>query len=416
MLRGQASVRTTDEETGSSETLEIIDEIDFESASGRLYPRSPREAIQPEAVPAPPIDMSTRRNPLFALFNGLLSLIVFGLVVAGAAYYFVKAQFNADGPLRSAKSVIIPKGEGVQDIAARLKREGVIVDETLFTVGVVLEKASAKLQAGEFLFPENASMRQVLDSLVDGKAILHKITIPEGRTSEQIVELLKENEILVGELTEIPEEGVLLPDTYKFTRGTSRQEVLQRMRSAHERALSRIWERRSKDLPVKTPEELVVLASIVEKETGKADERPRVASVFINRLRKSMRLQSDPTIIYGLVGGKGSLGRPILRSEIDRETPYNTYKIDGLPPTPIANPGLAALEATANPSRTGDLYFVADGTGGHVFAPTLEEHNRNVARWRKVQQELQKANDAAATTPPTTTIAPDSAPPKNTGG
>ncbi|MCB1437184.1 MAG: endolytic transglycosylase MltG [Rhodobiaceae bacterium] len=340
--------------------------------------------------------MSAHRHPLTMLLNGLISLVIFLFVVSGAIFFIAKQQFEAPGPLVQTRSVIVPRGEALSEISRRLEREGIINDATLFLAGVFLSKSGDKLKAGEYLFPEHASMRDVMDLLVEGKAILHKFTVPEGLTSEQIVERLKEDEILVGEVGEIPPEGALLPDTYKFTRGTERMAMIERMRSARDRALARIWERRDKNLPLKSPEELVTLASIVEKETGKADERPRVAAVFVNRLRKSMRLQSDPTIIYGLVGGKGTLGRPILQSELDKKTEYNTYQIDGLPPTPIANPGLAALEATASPSRTNDLYFVASGDGGHVFAATLAEHNENVARWRKISAEMKRMEDEAA--------------------
>jgi UPF0755 protein len=201
--------------------------------------------------------------------------------------------------------------------------------------------------------------------------------------------------VLTGEVNETPREGTLLPDTWKFERGMTRQELINRMQRAQREVLNQVWARRTPDLPIKTPQELVILASIVEKETGRADERTRVAGVFINRLAKRMKLQSDPTIVYGLVGGQGTLGRGILRSEIEKATPYNTYVIEGLPPGPIANPGRAALEAVANPSRTKDLYFVADGTGGHVFADTLDGHNRNVARWRQVEKSRLEANKAS---------------------
>ena len=197
---------------------------------------------------------------------------------------------------------------------------------------------------------------------------------------------IRDNDILTGDVTEMPREGTLLPDTYKFERGETRQQAVNRMQRAQREALNQIWARRSPDLPIKTPQELVILASIVEKETGRADERSRVAGVFINRLGRRMKLQSDPTIVYGLVGGKGTLGRGILRAEIDKATPYNTYAIEGLPPGPIANPGRAALEAVANPSRTKDLYFVADGSGGHAFAESLDQHQKNVTRWRQIEK------------------------------
>jgi UPF0755 protein len=217
--------------------------------------------------------------------------------------------------------------------------------------------------------------------------VQHAVTFAEGLTSAQIVQRLTENTELTGSVREIPPEGTLLPETYHFTRGATREQILQRMQQSHRRAVREIWERRAPDLPIQTPEQLVVLASIIEKETGKPEERTRVAAVFANRLRQKMKLQSDPTIIYGLVGGKGSLGRPIMRREIEQPTPYNTYVIDGLPPGPIANPGRASLEAAARPARTKELFFVADGSGGHTFAETYEQHQKNVARLRAHERD-----------------------------
>src|SRR4029079_104976 len=229
------------------------------------------------------------------------------------------------------------------------------------------------------------------------------VTIPEGLTSEQIVTRLSENDIFAGSVREMPREGTLLPETYKFPRGTTREQVIQRMQQTQKRVLAEIWERRNPDVPIKSPEALVTLASIVEKETGKADERSRVAAVFVNRLRQKIKLQSDPTIISGLVGGKGTRGRPIKRSEITQPSPYNTYVIEGLPPGPIANPGRASLEAAANPARTRDLFFVADGSGGHAFTETYDQHQKNVAKLRTLEKQIQNdtvepAEEAAAPT------------------
>jgi UPF0755 protein len=226
--------------------------------------------------------------------------------------------------------------------------------------------------------------------------VQHQVTLAEGLTSEQIVQRLLETDLLAGNIKEIPREGSMLPESYRFTRGTLREQVIQRLQASQRRVVQDVWEHRVPDLPLRTPEQLVTLASIVEKETGRADERTRVAAVFINRLKQKMRLQSDPTIIYGLVGGKGTLGRPILRSEIEQPTPYNTYVIDGLPPGPIANPGRAALEAVANPARTKELYFVADGTGGHSFSETLDQHQKNVARLRSLEQAQRDGTPASA--------------------
>jgi UPF0755 protein len=260
------------------------------------------------------------------------------------------------------------------------------------------------LKFGEYQFPKQASLHDVINIIVDGKVVQHQITVPEGLTSEQIVQRLLETDILSGNIKEIPREGSMLPESYRYARGTPRDQVIQRMQQAQARVVQEVWDRRMPDLPLRSPQQLVILASIVEKETGRADERTRVAAVFINRLKQRMKLQSDPTIIYGLVGGRATLGRPILRSEIEQATPYNTYVIDGLPPGPISNPGRAALDAVANPARTKELYFVADGTGGHAFSETLDQHQRNVARLRALEQAQRDGTSPAAAQPPTPTL------------
>jgi len=271
----------------------------------------------------------------------------------------------------------------------------------VFIGSVFALKASSELKPGEYLFPKNASLRAVIGTLVEGKVVQHSVTIPEGLTSEQIVARLTDNDIFAGTVREIPREGTLLPETYKFPRGTTREQVIARMQQAQKRVVTEVWEHRNPDVPVKSPEQLVTLASIVEKETGRADERSRVAAVFVNRLRQKIKLQSDPTIIYGLVGGKGTLGRPIKRSEIQQPSPYNTYVVDGLPPGPIANPGRASLEAAANPARTRDLFFVADGTGGHTFTETYDQHQKNVAKLRAMEKQIQNDTVEPADDPPT---------------
>ena len=282
----------------------------------------------------------------------------------------------------------------------------------MFVGGVLALKAREDLKAGEYQFKAHASLRDVVATIVEGRVVPHQLTVPEGLTSEQIVARLLDDDVLTGNIKEIPREGTLLPDTYNFTRGVTREQMIQRMQQAQQRMLKEIWERHSPDLPIKTPDQLVILASLVEKETGKPEERTRVAAVFVNRLKQRMKLQSDPTIIYGLVGGKGTLGRPIMKSEIDQPTPYNTYQIDGLPPGPIANPGRASLEAAANPARTRELYFVADGTGGHAFAETYEQHQKNVARLRAMEadQKDQAPADAQLSSPPPQAAAAPSAP------
>ena len=358
-----------------------------------VHPRSPRQALMPDEMPPPP---SRRvRHPFVVVGNAIFTLVVLLIIGGGAALYMGKRKFDATGPLDRERTVMIQRGQGIRDIAEQLRREGVIDQPLLFVIGAALMRVTDELKAGEYLFERNASMREVLALLVEGRSIQHAITIPEGLTSEQIVAKLGEQDVLTGAVREIPKEGTLLPETYKVTRGFSRDQVLQRMAAAHRRLVQEVWERRSPDLPLRSPEELVTLASIVEKETGRADERTRVAAVFINRLQRRMRLQSDPTVVYGVAGGKAVLGRGPTRDELDRPTPYNTYIVDGLPPGPIANPGRASLEATANPSRTKEIYFVADGTGGHVFAESYEQHVKNVARWREVERQ-QDPNAAAA--------------------
>jgi len=289
----------------------------------------------------------------------------------------------------------------VSGIAERLEHDEVISDRGLFMTSIIYFtylRGKGALKAGEYEFRKNATMRQVLDTLVEGKSIDHKVAFAEGLTSQQIIERLQANTDLQGNIADVPAEGTLLPDTYRFQIGDSRQDIIERMQAAQKKFLAKMWEERDPDIVVQTPEEAVILASIVEKETGRADERPRIASVFENRLKKKMRLQSDPTVIYGLAGGKGALDHPIQQDELDRDTPYNTYKINGLPPTPIANPGRAAIEAVLKPAKTKDLYFVADGSGGHAFAPNLDEHNKNVAKWREVEKAMreQEREEAAA--------------------
>jgi len=354
----------------------------------------PRDRLKPVKAPPPPERPKRKQGGLIAVLSAVLTVGVILLIVATAGVGYVKRVVSSPGPLQSEKSIVIERGAGAEEIAELLEREGVIAQPMLFQI-MAISQVYGRLKAGEFLFKREASLREVIDTIANGRAIEHSITIPEGLTSEQIVQRLKESDLLVGEVASIPREGALLPDTYKIARGTSRDSLLARMEKEQKRILGEIWAKRAKDLPVKTPGDLVILASVVEKETGKADERSRVAGVFINRLNRNMKLQSDPTIVYGLVAGKGTLGRAITRADIQSNTAYNTYVINGLPPTPIANPGRASMEAAANPSRTRELFFVADGTGGHAFAETLEQHERNVARWRQIEA----ARDSGGTAP-----------------
>jgi UPF0755 protein len=352
----------------------------------RITPRSPRTALEPERVPPPARRSKKARHPLVVIGNAIFTFLVLIAVVGGGVAVLGKQRFEAPGPLADDKVVNIPRDLGIRQIADLLQQEGVIDQPYVFIGGVLVTKARAGLKHGEYQFTRHASLRDVIDTIVDGRVVQHSFTIAEGLTSEQIVARLLENDALTGNIREVPREGTLLPDTYKFTRGMTREQIIQRMQQSQKRVLQEVWEHRVADLPVKTPEQLVTLASIIERETGRPDERTRVAAVMVNRLKNKMKLQSDPTIIYGLVGGKGALGRPIMKSEIEQPTPYNTYVIDGLPPGPIGNPGRASLEAAANPARTKELYFVADGAGGHVFADTYDQHQKNVARLRSIEQ------------------------------
>jgi UPF0755 protein len=375
--------------------------------------RSPRAALQPDDVPMPPRSRRWKRtrNPIVIAGNALLTIVFLVTVVGGITFVLGKQRFELPGPLTEDKVVNVPRG-GIRETADLLMREGVIDQPTLFIAGALVLKAQNELKYGEYRFTRNASLRDVVDTIIDGKVVQHAFTIAEGLTSDQIMQRLVENETLAGNIRDVPREGTLLPETYRFTYGTTREQMIQRMRQAHQRAVQEIWDRRSSDLPIKTPEQLVTLASIIEKETGKPEERTRVAAVFVNRLRQKMKLQSDPTIIYGLVGGKGSLGRPIMRSEIEQPTPYNTYVIDGLPPGPIANPGRASLEAAANPARTKELYFVADGTGGHAFADNYEQHQKNVSRLRLIEQQTAQPRGAQPTAPAFAPVQPSSGVPR----
>ncbi len=376
--------------------------------------RSPRAALEPESVPALKRRSKRVRHPLVIAGNAVFTFLVIVFLAVGAALYLGKQRFEAPGPLTEDKSVNISRGLGIRDIAALLEREGVIDQPYVFIGGVTVMKARGGLKHGEYRFTKHASMSDVIETMIEGKVVQHALTIPEGLTSEQIVAKLLQNAALTGQIKEIPREGSLLPETYKFTRGATRAQIIKRMQQAEQREVKEIWAHRMSDLPISTPEELVTLASIVEKETGKQGERSRVAAVFVNRLKSKMKLQSDPTIIYGLTGGKGSLGRPILKSEIEQPTPYNTYVINGLPPGPIANPGKASLEAVASPARTKDLFFVADGAGGHVFSETYEQHQKNVAKLRARERAQSKpAAEPAPEKAPEKT--PETAPEKKNG-
>jgi UPF0755 protein len=342
---------------------------------------------------------SGRQTALLAASATFSLFLIAALVIAWSVFY-APGPRAPDGAEHTI--VTLPSGAGVGAIAANLKAAGVIRSTDMFKAAATLTGADRKLRAGEYEVPSGASLRSVLVLLVEGRVVRHYVTLPEGWSSAQAVDILNRQPLLTGTVETTPEEGTLWPETYEIARGETRASVLARMRVARDRNLERLWAARGASTVVRSPEEAVILASIVEKETAVAAERPRVAAVFSNRLRMGMRLESDPTIVYGITRGL-PLGRGIRRSELERETPWNTYRISGLPPTPIANPGSEALAAVLNPPASDELFFVADGTGGHAFARSYDEHLANVARWREIERRK-------AGLPPEPEPAPESAP------
>lgn len=363
--------------------------------------RSPNERLEPARAPSRPRGLQEHEpsrflSGLVRVTSGLLTFALVLMILIGGSAAVVYSQFERPGPLTEARTVVVPKGKGRIQIAEALEEQGVIANRWTFVAGHVFQalssgKRNPDLKAGEYEIKPNASMREVLDTLIEGKSIQYKVAIPEGLTSQQIVERLRAEPNLTGEIISVPAEGTLMPDTYLISKGMERQELISRMQTQMTEFVAQAWEKRQTDLPLRTIEDAVTFASIVEKETGRVDERARVAAVFHNRLKKGMRLQSDPTIIYGIVGGQGSLGRPITKPDIDTKTAYNTYQINGLPPGPICNPGRDAIDAALKPAATSDLYFVADGTGGHAFSENLKDHNAAVQKWREVERQAKSA-------------------------
>jgi UPF0755 protein len=308
-------------------------------------------------------------------------LLLAGL--AGGGAWAALRAYEAPGPLTVARAVVIPRGSPAE-VAQTLATAGVIVRPRFFLAAVLLTRSAGPLHAGEFAFPAHASLRATLAVLRTARPVEHRLTIPEGLTAAQIARLLDRAEALTGP-TPIPPEGAVLPQTYAYEYGTSRAALLERAEAAMRATLRRVWSERAPGLPLSDAAQLLTLASLVERETARAEERPHIAAVFLNRLWLGMRLQSDPTVTYAASGGEATGGRTLTRADLDLANPYNTYLITGLPPGPIDSPGVAALEAVAHPASSGDLYFVADGDGGHVFAHTLSEHVRNVARRRAIE-------------------------------
>ncbi|MDH3703302.1 MAG: endolytic transglycosylase MltG [Alphaproteobacteria bacterium] len=328
--------------------------------------------------------MASGRRRFIAAF-----IVVIGCALLGAAA-LVYRHYVAPGPLKQPTTVVVARGAGVNDIARLLHNKSVIANPKLFGAVARVSGVHRRLMAGEYGFDPGVSTRDVLTVLLEGRTTVRKVTFAEGITVKEVAEALANTEGLKGELASIPNEGTLLPNTYHFSLGDSPTAIVQRMENAMAATVAELWENRADGLPIRTMREAIILASIVEKETGVASERARVAAVFVNRLRKRMRLETDPTVVYGLTEGKGPLGRALTRRDLKRDHPYNTYRIFGLPPGPICNPGRDALAAVMNPLETDELYFVADGTGGHAFARNLAGHNRNVAKWRKIRREMRR--------------------------
>lgn len=374
-----------------------------------------------------------------------LTLIIVLLLALGGVIAWGKKEFTAAGPLEQAVCLRIEPGATLRAVTRSLEDQSAVSHGSIFRMGAQYTERADRLRFGSYLLPQGASMDEILDLLTRGGAstcgsevlyrigvaradtlvreldpatqrfievvsfdageeppveysafaaqsdLRYRITLAEGVTSWQVMDALNKAEFLTGEIAEIPAEGTLAPDSYEVQRGAGRAALIAEMQTRQSRILAELWEGRDEGLPLNSPEEALILASIVEKETGVAEERRQVASVFVNRLNQGMRLQTDPTVIYGITGGQGVLGRGIRQSELNATTPYNTYRIDGLPPTPIANPGRASIAAALDPDDTPYIFFVADGTGGHAFAVTLAEHNRNVARWRAIEAEMRAA-------------------------
>lgn len=318
-----------------------------------------------------------------ALFFVALAVIV---ALVGIAAY---DALHRPGPLTQAATVVIPKGANVAQIAALLKRHQVIASPLFFQLAVRADSRGGSLRAGEYAFGSRVNLRGVVAEVRAGRTVVRKLTVPEGLTSPEVVRLLEGAPALDGEISTRPAEGSLLPETYYYSYGDDREALLARMAAAMKEAVRTLWSKRAADLPLKSPDEAVILASIVEKETSRPEERARIAAVFLNRLRLGMRLQADPTVAYAVATSHDAHagdGRSLTAADLQMDSPYNTYQKDGLPPGPIANPGRASIAAVLWPAVSEDLYFVADGTGGHAFAQSLDEHNKNVMRWRRLQR------------------------------
>jgi len=318
---------------------------------------------------------------------GVLAIVIAAsMLLAGGILLWCNKTFQEPGPLVHEAVIVIERGASLRRIANQLGQADILRYPFLFVLKAKWTGVHLDLKAGEYAFTSRISAATVMEKIRKGNVVVHRITIPEGLTTHQAVKLIEDAPALDGQLLTLPAEGSLLPETYDYIYGDTRSALALRMKKAHDATLKDLWSKRAKGLPLADPQAATILASIVEKETADAKERPRIAAVFINRLHRNMRLQSDPTVVYALTGGKRPLGRPLTRTDLAVNHPYNTYVIKGLPPGPIANPGTASLAAVLQPAITKELYFVANGSGGHSFSKTLREHNRNVSRWRRLQR------------------------------
>lgn len=343
---------------------------------------------------------------MLSYFRWVLFFVALFATLMGGALYLGHSMLVAEGPLRATKTVVIPRGAGPVTMAKVLQEEGIISHARLFRIALMVDPSPKPIKAGEYEVPARTSMQALVELLQSGKVVQRRLTVPEGVTTAEVLELVRKTEALTGEITLDVKEGDLLPETYFYSRDDTRDGLLSRMKEEMEKTLDAAWRKRAPGLPLANRREALVLASIIEKETAIPAERARVAAVFINRLRRRMKLESDPTTIYGLTAGKAPLNRELTRADLQSTSPYNTYAVTGLPPGPICNPGRASIVAATNPARDRSLYFVADGQGGHAFATTLLEHNRNVARWREIQRERLEQSQSPTPGQPTTPVAP----------
>ena len=322
------------------------------------------------------------------------------VAVIGGALFIGHGMLVSEGPLTASKRIVIPRGAGPATMAKVLKDEGVLDHAVLFRVALMVDPSPKPIKAGEYEVPAHASMESLVELLQSGKVVQRRLTVPEGMTTTEIVELVRKTDTLTGEITLDVKEGDLLPETYFYSRNDTRDGLLLRMKEAMEKTLDEAWRKRAAGLPLSNRREVVILASMIEKETALPAERQKVAAVFVNRLRIKMKLESDPTTIYGISGGKGTLGRDLTRADLQSPSGYNTYVVPGLPSGPICNPGRASIVAATSPApRDHSLYFVADGQGGHAFAVNVYEHNRNVARWKEIQKQRQEQGQSASPAP-----------------